>query len=514
MPRKAPSEDGQDGWAGHSGSRVRGGSPARRNPADKPSRRPDPDTGLAQRRRGTVGRCFPQPLGGLIAIVGAAFIGWGIWVGVPAAAALGALLLIGFVIDLIVLLVLSPPGGTPAAPVAAPNPVQVGQPVTLWLYAASRARPNSPGALMTQCTVRNPWFPEWLPADMTAVVSPGVLGATISLDAECRGLVPVGAARWSTGSPLRLWRMRQEAAGRAELTVWPETVPLTVPPPRPTVSTGQGPMKAHLDDTTLREYAPGDDLRRVHWRSLARTNTLLTRSEEPEPLYRSTGALQIPAGADDDAVELAVALLTSWAEAMLAAGHPFDLRLGAVTLHQPNRNRLLETMTSLDASGGLTPADDEADDGVLIAVAAGPAVGAGVGSAVSPAVGAAVGAAGPPTLAGLPSIARDQCTVIIGGQTGAPAPGGAPAPHGSGAPLGAGAQDGTGAVYGGGAPRGTDPPHGSGAFQWTGAPYGDGVRFGTGVPYGTDALYLAPDTPLDQAARLLEAVLNPPGALS
>ena len=369
----------------------------------------------------------PHPLGVLIALVGAGFIGWGVWIGVPAAAALGALLLIGFVIDLIALLLLSPPNRTPSPPVAAPNPVQAGQPVTLWLYTASATRRGtSAGPLSMRCSARNPWYNEWLPADTYYLASPGVLGATVSLEAEHRGQACAGTARWVTDSPLRLWRARREVVGTAELTVWPQTAPLTVPPPRPVRSTGQGPMKAHLDDTTLREYAPGDDLRRVHWRSLARTNTLLTRAEEPEPLHRTVGALWVQPKADDNAAELGVALLTSWAEAMLNANQPFDLCLGATTLHQPNRAKVLETLTNLAATGGLAPTDEDADDGLLIAVPAG----------------------GQPVMASLPDIAQNQCTMVI-------------------APTG-----------------------------WT------------GVPSVADALYLAADTPLDQAAQALETVLN------
>ena len=46
------------------------------------------------------------------------------------------------------------------------------------------------------------------------------------------------------------------------------------------------------DDTATRTYRHGDDLRRVHWKSTARTGQLMVRREE-QPHHRHAGEVAI-----------------------------------------------------------------------------------------------------------------------------------------------------------------------------------------------------------------------------
>jgi uncharacterized protein (DUF58 family) len=77
---------------------------------------------------------------------------------------------------------------------------------------------------------------------------------------------------------------------------------------------------------SLREYVPGDDLRRLHWATSARTGTLMVR-EDADParahlvLLLDDRAASHPDGEIEDAVEVAASL----ASAAHEAGHPVRL---------------------------------------------------------------------------------------------------------------------------------------------------------------------------------------------
>jgi uncharacterized protein (DUF58 family) len=131
----------------------------------------------------------------------------------------------------------------------------------------------------------------------------------------------------------------------------------------------------------LREYIPGDDLRRLHWATSARTGTLMVR-EDADPARphlavvlddRATGHPD-PDGFED-AVDLAASLLT----AALADGHPVRLVTpsGAVDIEVPaglveDTDLLLSALARLTLSDvdGATPVP--ARDLDVVAVVSGP----------------------------------------------------------------------------------------------------------------------------------------------
>ncbi|WP_051973634.1 DUF58 domain-containing protein [Cryobacterium sp. MLB-32] len=99
-----------------------------------------------------------------------------------------------------------------------------------------------------------------------------------------RAVLVVGPVRSVRGDPLGLLRRSRENAPAVTLFVHPRTVRLDGS------ATGllrdlEGTPTAHLssDDMSfhaLRQYVPGDDLRNVHWRSFARTGTVMVRQFE------------------------------------------------------------------------------------------------------------------------------------------------------------------------------------------------------------------------------------------
>ena len=109
---------------------------------------------------------------------------------------------------------------------------------------------------------------------------------------------PVGASGWTivTSDPLGVWRGRRRCADKEVTLVLPRFTSLagrvevreletSVPSPR---AGGGSEMFG------VREYRPGDSLRRIHWRSTARHGELVVREYEP-PGLRVLGIMVDPA---------------------------------------------------------------------------------------------------------------------------------------------------------------------------------------------------------------------------
>jgi uncharacterized protein (DUF58 family) len=102
---------------------------------------------------------------------------------------------------------------------------------------------------------------------------------------EIRGHYGIGPLTVDTTDPFGLARGRIVVDGRDELIVMPEVEDLTTPPDA-TAGASVGASRARqllrLGDEyyTMRAYQQGDDLRRIHWPSVARTGELMIRQDE------------------------------------------------------------------------------------------------------------------------------------------------------------------------------------------------------------------------------------------
>ena len=147
---------------------------------------------------------------------------------------------------------------------------------------------------------------------------------------------PVHAARrgrWALGpltvtryDPFGVVRASTALGEQADIAVWPAVTQLPAPrgilvaePDRIAL----GARSPSTDDSALREYQLGDDLRRVHWRSSARRGELVVRSDERAGMRPVTVLLDLPQEAES--LEWTISLGTSMALAMLDAGHPVRL---------------------------------------------------------------------------------------------------------------------------------------------------------------------------------------------
>jgi uncharacterized protein (DUF58 family) len=152
--------------------------------------------------------------------------------------------------------------------------------------------------------------------------------ATYYLPTNRRGEIPVGPLQLSALDALGLFRRVHAYGQTTTLLVHPRTATLGALPSG-NVANVEGPTSDTAPSGTvtfhaLREYAFGDDLRHIHWRTSARTGTLMVRHLVDSSLPRTTVLLDNRAGSypDDERFELAVDIAASVALAAARSGFP------------------------------------------------------------------------------------------------------------------------------------------------------------------------------------------------
>ncbi len=190
---------------------------------------------------------------------------------------------------------------------------------------------------------------------------------TYGLPTDRRGVLDVGPLSVVRRDPLGLMAASRSYGAHASLWVYPRifTVhPLSAGRRRdlegPTADGASGSITFHA----LREYVTGDDLRLIHWRSTARTGTLMIRQQADPSQPQSTVVLDTHVGsyADDDTFEAAVEAAASLVTASTA--HRFPVRLftgtGLVATGRGSRATaaaLLDHLTPVERSGDGSLAD-------------------------------------------------------------------------------------------------------------------------------------------------------------
>ncbi len=97
-----------------------------------------------------------------------------------------------------------------------------------------------------------------------------------------RGIHTIGPARLGFTDPFGVATRYAPGPGPMTVTVLPRLVAVPPPPPaRGTTHPGAtAGVAGEAEFVSLRAYTPGDDLRRVHWRSSARSDDLMIRQDE------------------------------------------------------------------------------------------------------------------------------------------------------------------------------------------------------------------------------------------
>ena len=152
------------------------------------------------------------------------------------------------------------------------------------------------------------------------------------LPTDRRGVHLVGPLTVGHADPLRLLSAARPMATQSVLTVhpaWQAVPPMPLGRSRnldgPTTEAApQGGIAFH----SLREYRAGDDRRLIHWRSSARTGTLMVRHlvvpTEPRTVIVLDGQAAAYVG---DAFEAAARVAASLAVSLVSGNFPLDLRL-------------------------------------------------------------------------------------------------------------------------------------------------------------------------------------------
>ncbi|MBN9618267.1 MAG: DUF58 domain-containing protein, partial [Actinobacteria bacterium] len=117
-----------------------------------------------------------------------------------------------------------------------------------------------------------------------------------------RGHYRVGPLRVRLSDPFGMVELSRSFTATSEFLVAPaiDQLPELQPPRSDDIggSAGSHSVGAHgADDQSTREYRIGDDLRKIHWRSSARTGALMVRQEEQPWRGQSTVLLDLRASA-------------------------------------------------------------------------------------------------------------------------------------------------------------------------------------------------------------------------
>jgi len=224
------------------------------------------------------------------------------------------------------------------------------------------------------------------PPPLVLSLWPGEEGTThCRIEARRRGVFLIGPAPIYSTDPLGLQTFAQRMPQMAELTVYPAVLPIQESWLRGAAAQGwRGGASALTrgagdDFYGVREYGPGDELRRVHWRTTARTGTLAVTEYAQGVTLDMTLALDLSraaylgtGGGEDSALECAVTLAATLADDLLRHGHTVRLMTaGARADEMAPANgpqelpRLLETLARVQADSPLALADvlDGAADG-------------------------------------------------------------------------------------------------------------------------------------------------------
>lgn len=174
-----------------------------------------------------------------------------------------------------------------------------------------------------------------------------------------RAVISVGPVRSVRGDALGLLRREVVWTDPQEIYVHPRTVALYESAPgRVRDLEGQPIRELSSSDVAfhaLRPYEPGDDRRHIHWRSSARTGTLMVRQFEQTRRSHLAIALSLAAAdfdAADDAAEFetGVCAVASLAVQSFRAERPVTVVAGGAPLSTRGARPLLDALSAVQTS--------------------------------------------------------------------------------------------------------------------------------------------------------------------
>ncbi|MEU4448434.1 DUF58 domain-containing protein [Actinosynnema sp. NPDC050801] len=290
-------------------------------------------------------------------------VGWAVVSGVVVLAAAGTLLGYPVLVSL---------AGTGCALVVTGGAMVVVRPRVRMTREMSSERVSAGQPAMARLIVRNPGrlpAPELLVVDrvggqavevaVPATVPGGLRPVPYSLPTGRRGRLPVGPLLVGRRDPLGLFRRVQPQGGVDVLWVHPR-VHRAQQIPVGTVPDYEGRAEASRAGTTsfssLRDYVPGDDPRRIHWRSTARVGKLVVRDsvdtmEPTAAVVLDTREAVLDAAAFEHAVEVAASI----AQSSVDDGRPVTLHVVGEGGGSPDAVSLLDRLAAAERIADADP---------------------------------------------------------------------------------------------------------------------------------------------------------------
>jgi uncharacterized protein (DUF58 family) len=197
--------------------------------------------------------------------------------------------------------------------------------------------------------------------EVAAIAGDTLATATYRVMCRPRGVYNVGPCRAVSADPLGLAELPAPDGPTDKLVVYPTVEKLTGFPivrgqdPTMAASRPEHSQRGGEDFYTLREYQRGDDLRRVHWPSSARTDHLMIRQLETPWQSRALVLLDVRASVyeSNDAFETAVSGAASVVSHLVGSGFDADLWAG-----DPNAIDATRYTAALEKLALVQPSDD------------------------------------------------------------------------------------------------------------------------------------------------------------
>jgi uncharacterized protein (DUF58 family) len=194
---------------------------------------------------------------------------------------------------------------------------------------------------------------------LTGIPAHGRQRVSYTLVPHARGRYVIGPLMVDVSDPFSLTRLRVENDEHDELLVTPEVESLSGGAASPFgagvgTSSSRALFRTGEEFYTMRPYQTGDDLRRLHWPSVARSGELMIRQDESS--RRSTAVLFLDTRASalgqvySPGLERAISALASIGVLLSRSGFSLRLATEQTRVVPLAEDRLLETLASIEHS--------------------------------------------------------------------------------------------------------------------------------------------------------------------
>jgi hypothetical protein len=240
-----------------------------------------------------------------------------------------------------------------------------------------RLRVQVGASVFGELSVTNPAAKRQLPAELQLPIGRNQLSLSIprlepqgswekqfQVPTQRRAVIGLGPVRTSRGDSFGLLERRVQWTEPQELFVHPRTVAIEGAAAgfivdlegKPTNELSASDVSFHA----LRDYVVGDDLRHIHWKTVARVGKLMVRQFEQTRRSHLIVCLGMNPEeyASDDAFELAVSAAASLGVQAVREEHDLNIIVAGRELHRESPQRMLDDFSRLEF-GASSPSIDK-----------------------------------------------------------------------------------------------------------------------------------------------------------